>query len=146
MKIWCIYLGAGSLVSGGLERVQVWFAKPEWIVESKIYWYDSPFGDPDEDPTKGVISHQGWFREYSDGEKFERQYVSFSKIFGYGDDPDPQKAALAIHVWSKLSEFFGTDNFLKWDDLEDEGKNCIQRKHQAWQFLLEVDIDIILKS
>jgi hypothetical protein len=146
MKIWCTYFRAGSLISGGLERVEVWFAKPEWIIESRLYWYDSPFEDTYKDPTKGVITRQGWFREYESGEKHERQYFSFAKVFGYGDDSDPQKAAIALHVWAKLGEFFGTDNTLKWDDIEDAGKLTIPQTHQPFQFLLEVDLDIILKS
>lgn len=146
MKIWCTFYSAGSLLSAGLERVQVWFAKPEWVVESRIMWYDSPFGDPDLDPKKGVLKRHGWFREYSVGEKFEREYLSFGKVFGYGDDDDPQKAVLAKHVWGKIGEFYGTDNLYVWDDIERKGLNTVPHTHQPYQFLLEIDLDIILKT
>ncbi len=41
MKIWITRKSAGSITSGGLERVDVWFQKPVWV-ESK-YFFDLPY-------------------------------------------------------------------------------------------------------
>lgn len=146
MKIWCTFNSAGSLIGRGLQNIEVWFAKPTWVVESHYMYYDSPFGDLHEDPTQGIITCQGWQREYISGEKFERQYLSFGRAFGYGDNEDPEISTLALYVWDKLCEFYGTDNLLKWADIESEGKTKIPQTHQPYQFILEIDLSITLKS
>jgi len=146
MKIWCTFYSAGSLQSRGLEHVQVWFAQPEWIIESRQFWFDSPFGDPKDHPSRGMIERSGWFREYTSGEKYERQYFSFGKVFGYGDSEDPQMVALATYVWGKICEFYDNGDFLKWNEFEQKGRETSPQKYQPNQFLLEVDLDIVLRK
>jgi len=127
MKIWITRDTAGSIYAGGLERLQVHFRKPVYLIEP-ITEKDNPFGHYSE--TRGFYRNYGW---HSEG----MPVLSVGKWIGYGDDDNPEKD-LALFIWNKVNEHFLNEPFDKWFFLEREGRVKIE------EFLLEIDINLIL--
>lgn len=131
MKIWITRDTATSIQFGGLERLQVWFRKPEFLVKVLTEKdRDTPFGDIGED--EGYYCKYGWYA----GEKFGIRSLSFGNWLGYGEG---EHGEIAQYVWNKLKEHFHNAPFENWDKVEREDK-CKQEN-----FLLELEIDIKLK-
>ncbi len=131
MKIWITRSTAISIQFGGLERLQVWFIKPDFLIKVLSEKdRDTPFGDIGED--EGYYSKYGWYAP----EKFGIHSLSFGNWLGYGEG---ENGEIAQHVWNKLKEHFFDAPFGDWHLVEKEGM-CKQQ-----DFLLELEIDIKLK-
>jgi hypothetical protein len=131
MKIWITRRSASSIMFGGLERLNVHFSKPKWLIEplSKAD-RDLPFGWHDE--TRGFYKAFGWTAEHNSLPK-----LSVGKWLGYSEDDNPEKE-LTIFIWKKLCDHFHNEDFLKWEELEKKGTVKIE------DFLLEIDIKLSL--
>ncbi|MEK6829071.1 MAG: hypothetical protein AABY15_03010 [Nanoarchaeota archaeon] len=130
LKIWITFPSAGSLHGGGLERCQVWFTKPAYMfIKTERDWEDQdlPFGN-DNGQREGV-QRWGWHVINSRG---EHGSVSFGKTFGY-------ESKLALHVWNKLCEFFGSEELREWTIIEREQNKTTDK------FCLEVDLSGFIK-
>jgi hypothetical protein len=134
MKIWITRDSTGSIHSGGLERLRVWFTKP-------VFYFNNltleecetlPFGYPDGRDGFGRI---GWRAE---GHKTIISDLSFGKLFGYGSElENGHVPGLAEYVWSKLNEHYGNTKFpTEWYKYEKDGFCKIE------DFLLEIDLSI----
>ena len=131
MKIWLTYDSAGHLHSRGLEGVFVWFSKPDYhYIKTTRDWEDEclPFGN--ENGQREGVQRFGWLcDDFSRGEK---KFVSFGKVFGYGE-------GFPMVVWEKLEQHFGSTNLREWSTIAKE-KNVT-----AANFLLEVDLEFTFK-
>jgi hypothetical protein len=127
MKIWITRDTVGSIWSGGLERLRVWFTKPSWV-ERKV-WEDLPFGhSPTMEEAHWEVVKRG---------KCERGNVSFGNVFGYTDTEDKDQNKLAQFVWDALcTHFHNQEPFEAWEALEKQGLATIK------DFLLEVEVSI----
>lgn len=129
-KIWCTYHSAGSLLAGGLERVDVWFSEPVWetytrIDDIKEYLESNPFQLSERE---GLPSGNYWTaNKFSHGS--DKQKHSFAKLYGYD-------CKLALFVWKKLCKHFGSQNLHDWYDKERAGEIS------PMTFLLEIDLEI----
>lgn len=129
MTIWITRDTAGSIYSGGLERLRVHFTKPIYLIE--------PITDRERDTafyfhseSRGYYKHFGW---HSDG----LPTLSVGKWIGYAEDDNPEKE-LALYIWDKVCEHFLNEPFDNWCLLEREGRAKIE------DFLLEIDINLVL--
>lgn len=127
MTIWITRDTAGSIFSGGLERLHVHFRKPIYLIEP-VTERDSPFADYSE--SRGFFKKFGW---YSDG----MPTLSVGKWIGYAEDDNPEKE-LALFIWDKVKEHFLNEPFDNWSLLEREGRAKIE------DFLLEIEIHLSL--
>lgn len=131
MKIWVTRDTAGSIYSGGLERLRVHFRKPVYLVEplterdrdSAFYYYSE---------SRGYYKKFGWYCEGI-------ATLSVGKWIGYAEDDNPEKE-LALFIWSELGKHFHNEPFEKWQQVENEGRAKIE------EFLLEIDIQLLLCS
>jgi len=133
VRIWCTYDLAGSLHAGGLERVRVWFSKPEYhFVKNTRDWEDEdlPFGD-ENGQRDGCQRKLGW--RAADHERGERDSLSFGKVFGYGE-------GIPTVVWGALVQHFGDPELRHWSDIEKAGKA------RAEDFLLELEVEMEVKG
>lgn len=131
MKIYITRNSAGSILAGGLERLDVWFYKPTFIY--KAYEpADQAFGL--DNYSNGALE-VGW-RIIGDG-GIVRSSFSFGNAFGY-IDKNNENTELASYVWSKLQEHFLNAPFRQWEDLENNKKVFLK------DFLLEIEISINL--
>ena len=84
MKIWITRDTASSIQFGGLERLWVWFVKPEFLIKVLSEKdRDTPFGFIGED--EGHYSKLGW---YDTNQKFGVRNMSFGNWLGYGEGPN----------------------------------------------------------
>lgn len=127
MKIWITRDTAGSVLSGGLERLHVHFRKPVYLLELTTD-RDNPFGYYCE--SHGYYKKFGW---HSDG----MPTLSVGKWIGYGEDDNPEKE-LALFIWNEVHEHFHNEPFDSWPVVEREGRAKIE------DFLLEIDIQLSL--
>lgn len=134
MKVWITRDSAGSLHAGGLDRVQLWFTKPEYHVkritkddmENMPWFYAESQG----------LGDIGWRPGYSTRE--ETRALNFAKVFGYSDRVNKQENKIADYVWDKLGEHFNGTSFPNgWQDEEKAGRS------NQWDFLLELDVDFV---
>jgi len=128
-RIWLTYESAGALHAGGLERVSVWFEKPDYYyMKNTKDWEDQdlPFGY-ETGQREGCQQPVGWWGSLIG--RGEKNSVSFGKVFGYGD-------GFASMVWDKLCKHFDSDNLRIWSDIEKEGKALPEN------FCLEVYLNI----
>lgn len=131
MKLWITRDSALSIQFGGLERLQVWFVKPDFLVKVLTdKERDTPFGDIGED--EGYYAKYGWYGN----EKFGIHHLSFGNWLGYGEG---ENGEIANYVWEKLREHFHYSPFEDWDKVEREGL-CKQS-----DFLLELEIELKMK-
>lgn len=132
MKIWITRDTASSIMFGGLERLQVWFVKPEFFIKVLTEKdRDLPFGFIGKD--EGYYCKYGWYAT----QKFRVSELSFGNWLGYGEG---EHGEIAKYVWEKLEEHFHNKPFEDWDELEKQDL-CKQE-----DFLLELEIDIKLKK
>lgn len=132
MKIWVTRRSASSIMFGGLERLNVHFSKPVWLIEPLSEGdRDIPFGCR-YDETRGFYKTHGWTDEHN-----ALPTLSVGKWLGYSEDDNPEKE-LTIFIWEKLCGHFHNEDFLKWDELEKQGKSRIE------DFLLEIEINLTL--
>jgi len=134
MKIWITRDTAGSVYSGGLERLWVWFREPTYHFEVlKEKDRDTPFGFIHE--SHGALRMVGWDSNY----KFGIHNLSFGNWLGYGDEENENKE-IAQFVWNKLIEHFNNEPMsYKWVEMEREG--IVKQQ----DFLIELEIKIELK-
>jgi hypothetical protein len=132
MTIWITRDSAGSINSGGLERLRVHFRKPvylveplpkEWLKDDALFEYHQ---------SRGPYRFFGW---YSEG----FPTLSVGKWIGYGESDNPEKE-LALYIWGKLCEHFQNADFMDWMRLEKEGHCKVQ------DFLLEIEINLSICS
>ncbi len=133
MKIYITRHSAGSIISGGLERLDVWFHKPSYYYKD-YEPYEQAFGVPNYSNGARIV---GW--RVDDGGSIERRCFSFGNVFGYIED-DNENVELSTYVWNKLQEHFLHAPFRQWEELEKENKVFLK------DFLLEVEININLKK
>lgn len=132
MKIWITRDTAGSITGGGLERLHVWFRKPQWV--EYTHEWDSPFYD---DPLQG-IRHADWFILESNVSGI-CHHLSFGKMFGYNDRNEEGIDKISRLMWDTLGTHFGSKNLRHWQQIEDEG--YAHRK----DFRIELELNISLK-
>ena len=132
MKIWITRSSAFQIQCGGLERLQVWFSKPEFhLVKLEDKDRDIPFGDYF-GHDHGFYRKSGW---QESGNKVGMP-LSFGKLFGYIGDSE-SNSLFAEVVWKKLCDHFLNHPFDDWHKMEKEGKCKIE------DFLLELEIEPI---
>ena len=131
MKLYITRQNAGSILGGGLERLDVWFSKPSFYYK-EYEPLDQAFGVPN---YSNGAREVGW-RIDGDGSLVRRSF-SFGQIFGYIEDSNEHKE-IAEHVWLKLEEHFLNAPFRQWEKLEDEKKVFLK------DFLIEIEISINL--
>lgn len=129
MTIWITRDTAGSIYSGGLERLHVHFRKPVYLIEP-VKERDYPFGHYSE--SHGHYKHFGW---HSEG----MPVLSVGKWIGYGDEDNPEKE-LALFIWNEVNKHFLNEPFDNWSLLERDGRAKIE------DFLLEIEIHLSLCS
>ncbi len=132
MKIWITRESAFQIQCGGIERLYVWFSKPEFhLIKLEEKDRDIPFGDY-------LGQDHGYYRRYGwqESENKIGRGLSFGKVFGYSGESAPNSSFAEI-VWEKLREHFLNQPIKIWDTLEKEGK-C-----KAEDFLLELEIESI---
>jgi len=128
MKIWITFNTVFSLQCGGLERCQVWWQKPQYVVVDKTYDYDDlPFGGAN--ITYKGLTRIGWRYAITQGQ--ETGSVSLGKIFNYDGD-------ICDYVWEELCKFFQSDDLREWDE------QAKKLKLKPQQFMLELDVDFKL--
>ena len=130
MKIWITRHSAFGIQVGGLERLDVWFSKPEFhLIKLEEKDRDMPFGD-------FVGFDQGLYRRagWEESERKIERGISFGKVFRYVGESEPN-SLFAEMVWQKLEEHFLNQPFNDWDKLEKEGKCKVE------DFLLEIEIE-----
>lgn len=133
MKIWVTRRSASSIMFGGLERLNVHFSKPIYLIEPLTERdRDIPFGCR-YDESRGFYKTYGWTTEHN-----SLPPLSVGKWLGYTEDDNPEKE-LTIFIWEKLCEHFLNEDFLKWEALERQGMVKIE------DFLLEIDIQLSLR-
>lgn len=131
MKIWITRDTAGSIYSGGLERLRVHFRKPVYLIE--------PFTERERDTAFGYYSEsRGWYK-YFGWHSDVLPTLSVGKWIGYAEDDNPEKG-LALFIWSELEKHFHNEPFEKWQQVEKEGRAKVE------EFLLEIDIQLLLCS
>jgi hypothetical protein len=129
MKIWITYRSVNQLISGGLERCDVWFQKPRYkFFDRTIDVTDLPFGGGTQ--YEGVCK-LGWEYSMTDGK--ETRSVSLGKIFNY-------KGSICNYVWLKLCEHFESDDLRNWD-LQAKKLNLYPK-----DFILELDVCFEMKA
>lgn len=131
MKLYITRQSAGSILGGGLERLDVWFNKPSFYYK-EYDPYEQAFGVPN---YSNGAREVGW-RVDGDGSLARRSF-SFGQVFGYIEDNNEHKE-IALHVWSKLEEHFLNAPFRQWENLENEKKVFLK------DFLLEIEISVNL--
>lgn len=132
MKIWITRRSASSIMFGGLERLNVHFSKPVYLIEPLTEKdRDIPFGCR-YDETRGFYKTYGWTPEHN-----SLPSLSVGKWIGYCEEDNPEKE-LSIFIWDKLCEHFLNEPFDNWCLLEQDGRARIE------DFLLEIDIKISL--
>ena len=132
MKIWITRSSAFQIQCGGLERLQVWFSKPEFhLTKLEDKDRDIPFDDY-LGIDHGLYRRHGWEESKR---KIERG-ISFGKVFGYIGEDEPNSLFAEI-VWEKLCKHFLNHPFDDWHILEKEGKCRVE------DFLLEIEISPI---
>ena len=138
MKIWITRGSASSIMFGGLERIYIWFRKPEYKVQLISEGYrDTPFGDLTIDQYP-YYKKLGWEASHSnDMWTGSNATLSFGKIFGYSDGINSE---FAKHVWAEVCNHFNNADFDTWEQLEKDGI-C---KNE--DFLLEIDFDIKINT
>lgn len=131
MTIWITRDTAGSLLSGGLERLRVHFRKPVYLIE--------PMTEKDRDFAFGYYSEsRGYYKKFgwhSDG----LSTLSVGKWIGYAEDDNPEKE-LAMFIWNEVYKHFHNEPFEQWQKVENEGRAKIE------DFLLEIEIHLSLCS
>lgn len=134
MKIWVTRRSASSIMFGGLERLNVHFSKPVYLIEPLTERdRDIPFGCR-HDETRGFYKTYGWTTEHN-----SLPCLSVGKWLGYNEDDNPERE-ITKFIWNKLCEHFLNEDFLKWDELEKFGKVKIE------DFLLEIEIKLSIDS
>lgn len=131
MKIWITRKSASCIQFGGLERLQVWFQKPNYYYYG-YKPYDSPFSDSPQHLYG--IRDDGW----RVGSGPFQNYVPFSKVFGYADTDFQNQNAFALWVWSELEKHFDNAPFDDWDKLERQNPD----KYHIRKFMLHAEFDI----
>jgi hypothetical protein len=124
MKIYITRDTAGSIISGGLERLNVWFIKPSYYY--RAYEPDETFHIDTSYPnnySQGALEI-GW-RVIADG-SVVRSSFSFGAAFGYIDENN-ENNMLATYVWQKLKEHFLNAPFREWENIEMEKKSFCER-------------------
>lgn len=139
MKIWVTRSTAFSIQCGGLERLQVWFRKPEYIETWNLSGMppDMPFDDPTE--KAGIRTSSGWQVRES-GNMWITESYSFGKMFGYCDRGNSEDE-ISEYVWNKLNEHFGNTPFNEWHEYERKHEECCVRR-----FLIELEIEVNIKG
>ena len=130
IKVWITFFSAGSLHAGGLERCEVWFSKPTYMfIKTERDWEDEdlPFGQ--QNGQREGVQRWGW---HTIDPRGESRSVSFGKTFGY-------ECELAIYVWTKLCEFFGSEELREWSTIEKEQNKTSDK------FCLEIDLSGFIK-
>jgi hypothetical protein len=118
---------------GGLERLNVHFSKPVYLIELITeHDRDIPFGWHDE--SRGFYKNYGWTAAHN-----ALPSLSVGKWLGYCEEDNPEKE-LTVFIWQKLCEHFLNEDFLKWEELESAGKVKIE------DFLLEIDLDVRIRT
>lgn len=134
MKIWVTRQSAGSIMFGGLERLNIHFSKPVYLIEPLTEQdRDIPFSCR-YDETRGFYKNYGWTERHN-----SLPILSVGKWIGYAEDDNPEKE-LALFIWSELEKHFHNEPFEKWQQVENEGRAKIE------EFLLEIDIQLLLCS
>jgi hypothetical protein len=134
MIIWVTRRSASSIMFGGLERLNVHFSKPVWLIEPlNERDRDIPFGCR-YDESRGFYKTYGWTNEHN-----SLPTLSVGKWLGYSEDDNPEKE-LTIFIWEKLREHFLYEDFLNWEDVEKQGRCKIE------DFLLEIEISLSICS
>lgn len=119
---------------GGLERLNVHFSKPVYLIEPLTEAdRDIPFGCR-YDESRGFYKAHGWTAEHN-----ALPCLSVGKWLGYSEDDNPEKELTAF-IWQKLCEHFLNEGFQKWEDLEKSGK--VKKEN----FLLEIDLDVRIRD
>lgn len=133
MKIWITRDSASSIMFGGLERLQIWFVKPEFLMNVLSEKdRDTPFGTIGED--QGYYSKFGWYAT----QKHRVSELSIGNWLGYGEG---ENGELCNYIWEKLQGHFLNRPFREWADMERDGLV------KQIDFLLELDIKIqLIKS
>lgn len=126
MKIWIIRDSAFSIQCGGLERLFIHFAKPEYLL-SKLTEEDrdTPFGTITEQ--EGLYRRKGW-------ESQQKMWVNAQSVgnwLGYENE-------VGDYIWKQLYKHFHNKPFDEWHELEKQGLSKIE------DFCLEMEIDISL--
>jgi hypothetical protein len=129
MTIWITRDTAGSVLSGGLERVHVHFRKPVYLLEL-ITERDNPFGFYSE--SHGYYKKFGWHTE-------GMPVLSVGKWIGYAEDDNPEKE-LALFIWNEVHKHFHDEPIDNWPLVEREGRAKIE------DFLLEIEIQLSICS
>lgn len=124
LMVWLTYDAAGYLHSRGLGAVSVWFAKPSYMTHIIREHNETPFGD--EETQRNGFYSTGWRASRSNEAR-----VMFNQLFDYNSD-------IAITVWAKLQEHFGSANLDEWSVKEAEGV-------QPEDFLLKVSLEVKFK-
>lgn len=128
IKAWVVRSEAFSIQCGGLERLFIHFAQPEY--HYKKYTEndrDTPFGDISE--SEGLFYKIGWHSN----PKMWVQYQSVGNWLGY-DNP------VSKYIWDKLCEHFLNAPFDTWHELEKEGKCRVE------DFCLPIELEITIPS
>lgn len=137
MKVWVTRNSAESIMFGGLERLFIHFAKPEWHqIEYK----------PEERDPSGLFTigeDQGFYKSYGwvARNKFGIRELSVGNWIGYDEDGNPKtERELARYIWTKLKEHFKNSEFSTWADME------ANKEVQQKDFLLEIDLYVGIKN
>ena len=134
MKIYITRQSAGSVMAGGLDRLDVWFTKPIYIEYTFYDPSDLPFGNH----SLSILRAGGyWQTEINHG---ETKSFSFGKVFGYSDSKDKDLNIFALFVWEKLKEHFQYLPIQQWEKFENDGN-----VHPA-QFFLEINMECTFKN
>lgn len=131
MKVWITRHCAGSIRVGGLERLDVHFREPKWLIEPFTEKTRAlPWGRHHE--THGDYKYFGWYSH-------NLPKLSVGKWIGYCDDDNPEKE-IALFIWNKLCEHFFNAPFAEWEEIEKQGRA------KEEDFLLEIDLKITINT
>lgn len=127
MKIWITRRSAFGIQCGGLERLDVWFTKPVYML---VYMTDKDRDNPFEDLTdkNGCYKKYGW---YEPSPKTWVTKLSLGNWLGYNEE-------VGDYVWTELCKHFNNEPIENWDNLEKSGKCNIK------DFILELDVEVKL--
>lgn len=139
-KIWIVRDTSGSIMSGGLNRLFVYFSEPTYFFKKRDYTYPLDVFDDDEinieriEKSKrrfGVFIKAHWHITNNNG---CQTTFRFSEMFGYDSE-------FSKKVWSELEKHFLNADFDEWEDLEDKGLVKIEDFKLSYELELKVKIE-----
>lgn len=124
IKCWIVRNSASNIMCGGLERLFIYFAKPEFFYRTnKFETGDNPFSEPTQ--KCGLYKEAGWHSNH----KMWTHQMSVGKWIGYDSE-------MSDFIWKKLCEHFHNAPMDNWVRIEEEGLS------KQEDFLLELELHL----